>query len=520
MWLTDALHRAAQQAPNRTGSVFGERQRSWGVILDRVSRMAGALRARGLAVDARVAVLAHNSDNYLELLYAVAWAGGVSVPLNTRWAIAENIVALEDCGADFLFVDEHFLHQVPDILAQLGRPICVVFMGKGKDPEHYLNYEGLIETSYPVEDARRGDETLCGIFYTGGTTGKPKGVMLSHANLTYSSLNWIASWGLSEATVCLHVAGLFHLAGTAPAFAVALACGTNIFLPKFEPEPVFQAIAEHRVNCCLLVPTMISMMMDHPAFSTYDLSSLRYPMYGAAPMPAPVLRRAMELLPDWKFCQGYGMTETAGLVAILPAKFHTFDGPFASKLAAAGRSTYGNVMRIIDPASGAELPRGSSGEITIRGGNVMMAYWNQPEATAAALRDGWLHTGDAGWMDDEGLIHIVDRIKDMIISGGENIYSAEVERAIYQHPGVAECAVIGIPDGQWGETVHAAVVPKENHMLTSDDIILHTKALIAGYKCPRSVEIRSEPLPLSATAKIDKNALRQPFWAGHRKKVA
>ena len=228
----------------------------------------------------------------------------------------------------------------------------------------------------------------------------------------------------------------------------------------------------------------------------------------------------MQLLPDWKFCQGYGMTETAAMVAILPAKFHTFDGPLAGKLAAAGRSSYGIAMRIVDPVTGAELPRGSSGEIAVRGGNVMIGYWKQPDASAAALRGGWLHTGDAGWMDDEGLIYIVDRIKDMIISGGENIYSAEVERAIYQHPAVAECAVIGIPDEQWGETVHAAVVPREDHALTPDEIVSHTRSFIAGYKCPRSVEIRSEPLPLTATAKIDKNALRKPFWAGHKKMVA
>jgi long-chain acyl-CoA synthetase len=520
MWLTQALHKAAQQAQHRTGTIFGERTRTWGEIARRVARLAGGLRSLGVERETKVAVLAHNSDNYLELLYAISWADGVSVPLNTRWAVPENVFALNDCSAEILFVDENFLHQIDEISTRLGRPITIIYMGEGQASDRFRSYERLIEESEPTEDANRGNEALCGIFYTGGTTGRPKGVMLSHTNLVFSSLNWIANWSLSDDTVCMHVAGLFHLAGTSPAFAVTMAGGANVFLPKFEPEPVFKVIERHRVNCCLFVPTMINMMMNDPSFAKYDLSSLRNAMYGASPMPEPVLRRALELLPTWNFSQGYGMTETAALVAVLPWKFHALEGPFAGKVGAAGRASYGVEMRIVDTATGAELPRGTDGEIAVRGALVMMGYWNQPEATAAALRNGWLHTGDAGWMDDDGVVYVVDRVKDMIISGGENIYSAEVERAIYQHQAVGECAVIGIPDEKWGETVRAVVVSRPGMLVAPDEIIAHVRSLIAGYKCPHSVDVRSEPLPLSAAAKIDKNALRAPFWVGRTRQVS
>jgi long-chain acyl-CoA synthetase len=519
MWLTQAVHKAAQQAQHKTGTIFGERRRTWGEIAQRVARLAGGLRSLGVRRDTKVAVLAHNSDNYLETLFAISWADGVSIPLNTRWAVPENVFALNDCVAEFLFVDEHFLSEVDDIVGQLGRPITIVYMGEDTGPDRLRSYEKLIEESEPVEDANRGNEALCGIFYTGGTTGRPKGVMLSHKNLVFSSLNLIANWGLSDDSVVLQVAGLFHLAGTSPAFAVAMATGTNVFVPKFEPEPVFKLIEQHRVNCCLFVPTMINMMMNDPSLSKYDLSSLHNVLYGASPMPEPVLRRAMKLLPTWNFIQGYGMTELSAVAAMLPWKFHTLEGPFAGKIGAAGRATYGVEMRIVD-AAGAVLPRRSVGEIAVRGALVMMGYWKQPEATASALRNGWMHTGDAGWMDQDGIVYIVDRVKDMIISGGENVYSAEVERAIYQHPAVGECAVIGIPDEKWGEAVRAVVVPRAGMSVAPDEIIAHARSLIAGYKCPHSVDVRSEPLPLSAAAKIDKNALRALFWVGRPRQVS
>jgi long-chain acyl-CoA synthetase len=317
--------------------------------------------------------------------------------------------------------------------------------------------------------------------------------------------------------VYMHSAGLFHLAGASPAFALTMAGGTHVCLPKFDALLAFEAIQRHRINYCLFVPTMINMMLNHPDFDRYDLSSVRYCEYGASPMPDAVLAAAIEKLPTWEFIQGYGMTESAALTVSLPWRYH-FDGEHGpAKRQAAGRAAYGIDVRIVD-ADGQELPRGQPGEIAVRGAQVMLGYWKKPEATAAALRNGWLHTGDGAWMDDEGFIYIVDRVKDMIISGGENIYSREVENAVHAHPAVRECAVIGVPDERWGEAVLAIVALKDGKSATAQDIIDHCHRLIANYKCPRHVEFR-EALPLSGAGKIMKNVLREPYWQGRARAV-
>jgi long-chain acyl-CoA synthetase len=276
-------------------------------------------------------------------------------------------------------------------------------------------------------------------------------------------------------------------------------------------------IERERVNDTLIVPTMLQMILDHPEFHNFDLSSLEWVVYGAAPISETLLDRAVASLSNIRFTQGYGMTELSGAVVFLPSAYHTVEGRRAGKLKSAGRAGLLAEAKIVD-SSGNEVPRGQVGEIAVRGGAVMLGYWKRPKETAETLRDGWVYSKDMAYMDDEGFIYIVDRLKDMIVSGGENVYSAEVENALMKHSAVSQCAVIGIPSATWGESVHAVVIRKSGANVEVDDLIAHCKAEIANYKCPRSIEFR-DGLPLSAAGKILKHELRAEFWKGASRQV-
>ena len=516
MQLTQALNRAVQTRGPFTATIFGERRRTWREIGDRVPRAAAGLRKLGVAPGDRIAILALNSDTYVELFFAIAWAGAVSTPLNTRWAAAEHVYALNDCGARLLLVDETFAFLIPALIGKTGVE-RVVYIGEGQAPGSAEDYEALLAGSEPMGDGSGFGNDLCSICYTGGTTGMPKGVMLSHTNLVFASVNWIASLHFSEDITFLHSAGFFHLAGSIPAFALTMAAGTHVCLPKFDAELAMKTIQKHRVNYCLFVPTMINMMLHHPKVGEYDLSSLRYIEYGASPISESLVDAILKRLPGCEFIQGYGMTETTALTVSLPWKYHFEQEGFPSKRTATGRAAYGVDVRIVDPM-GNELPRGQHGEIAIRGPQVMLGYWNNPEETRAVLRDGWIFSGDGACMDEDGFVYILDRVKDMIVSGGENIYSREVENAIQSHPSVRDVAVIAIPSEEWGEAVHAVVVFKEGRSATFEEIHAHCRCLIAGYKCPRSMEFRDE-LPISAAGKLLKGELRKPYWEGRSRSV-
>lgn len=518
MQITQSLRRAARMHPDRVGVQCDGRSLTWGEMFRRVPLIAGALRSAGVKDGDRVAVLAMNNDRYVELLYAVPWAGGVMVPLNIRWALAENIYAIRDVGATVLIVDSNFAGMATELRVQAGIR-QVIYMDNGEPPAGCTSLETAIVGSGPLPEAGRQGDDLYAIFYTGGTTGHPKGVMLSHKNALALAWSWLAAHPPGEEVVVhMHVAGLFHLAGAAYVWYTTAAAGTNVMLPKFEPEPVMRAISEYKVNSVVLIPTMVNMMLAHSAFSSYDLSSVRTCIYGGSPIPHTLLLAALEKLPTWRFIQAYGMTETAGMATVLPSCYHVLEGDDTRKISSAGRASAVCEVRIVGHA-GEELPLGEVGEIAIRGDNVMLGYWNDPEATAAVLRANWMHSGDAARMDEDGFIYIVDRLKDMIVSGGENVYSAEVENAIHKHPAVLECAVIGIPHDKWGETVHAVVVTRPNQEVSAEELVAHCRTLIAGYKCPRSMDISSNPLPKTAAGKISKNPLREPFWAGRTRRV-
>ncbi|MEJ8854949.1 long-chain-fatty-acid--CoA ligase [Variovorax robiniae] len=519
MYFTQGLHRAVQQHPDRIAVRFAGRERSFREFADRVARLAGALQKLGMQPGDRVAMLSLNSDRYLEYQMAVPWGGGVLNPCNIRWSAPEILYSLNDSGSIILLVDATFASLVEPFRRDATTLRSVVYCGDGEAPAGMLDYETLLRDATPVPDAVRRGEDLAGIFYTGGTTGFPKGVMLSHTNLCSSGLALRAEGLASPGGTYLHAAPMFHLADMGIATPHWIEGNTHSIIPMFNPEHVLDTIQRDRVTHTLLVPTMIQMLVDHPAMQKpRDLSSLEGIAYGASPISEAVLERAMAALPNVEFTQAYGMTELSPVATVNPAWYHTPEARHLGKLRSAGRASHCMEVRIVDPF-GDEVPLGTVGEVVVRGPNVMQGYWNKPELTAAALRDGWMHTGDGAWMDADGFIFIADRLKDMIVSGGENVYSAEVENALAQHPAVAACAVIGIPSDKWGEAVHAVVVRKPQQEVDCEALIAHCKALIAGYKCPRSVDF-VEALPLSGAGKVLKTKLREPFWQGRERAVA
>jgi len=508
-YLTQHLHRAVRHAPERLATVFRERRQTYAELGRRVAKLAGGLKLLGVKPDDRVAILLLNSDRYLEAILATVWAGGAVNPVNTRWNEKEVLFSLDDCSTQVLIVDEVFREMGARLHASSPALRHVIYAGDDRAPAGMIPYETLIRDSEPVADSGRQGNDLAGIFYTGGTTGFPKGVMLSHDSINAAMINRL-SLGCGPGPIALHVAPLFHLAGGLAMWCQLATAGTHVFVPSFEARAVMETIERETVTDTLIVPTMIQMILDHPERESFNLGSLRHMVYGASPISETLLDRLMEALPDLKLIQGYGMTELSGCVTFLPPQFHTKASRLGGELRSAGYAAVLSEVAIVD-AEGKELPRGEVGEIASRSATAMLGYWNRPGETAATLRDGWIHSGDMAYMDADGLIYIVDRLKDMIVSGGENVYSAEVENAIMKHPAVGQCAVIGIPSEQWGESVHAVVVLKAGCSLTAEELVTHCKGLIAGYKCPRGVDFRDE-LPVSATGKLQKHKLREQFW--------
>lgn len=517
MHYTMGLKNALQQKENGIATIDGTRKRTWREVGARVAKLAGALKDLGLSRGGRVGILSLNCDRYLESYFAVFWAGGVIVPLNARLSVSEIAVLLNDSGCEILLIGDDFFKMLPDLDGKLHSVKHVVCMGEQPAPDGLLSYEEILQTAVAISDAEAGGEDLAGIFYTGGTTGLPKGVMLTHHNLVFNAMNSLICYGYNSDTVYLHAAPMFHLADAGATCSVTMVQGTHVFAPRFIPDNILKIMEMNKVTNVMLVPTMVNMLIQSPNFRNYDLTHLAKILYGAAPMPAEVLKKAIKMMPGCVFCQGYGMTETSPLITALNEKYHDLEGPL-SKIESAGKACPTIEVKIVDPLD-KEVPRGSSGEIVVRGDNLMRGYWKRPDETEKALRNGWMHTGDAGYMDEDGFVYISDRLKDMIISGGENIYSLEVENVIYQHPAVISCAVIGIPHPQWGESVHAVIVHQKGITLSEQEIIVFCKKQLGGYKSPRSVEFRTDPLPLSGTGKILKNKLREPFWKGREKRV-
>ncbi|MBF5096519.1 long-chain fatty acid--CoA ligase [Azospirillum sp. INR13] len=517
--LTHALHRQLQQRPAEIASVYGDHRFTWSELVDRSARLAGALQALGMKPGDRVGMLAVNSHIYIEYMAGVWWGGGALNPVNIRWSPAEVAFSLDDCDTRILLIDDRFAG-CGDELRTLSKSLQVlIYIGTGETPAGMLNYDELLRTTQPVSDYGSGGNDLAGIFYTGGTTGFPKGVMLSHEGLLSNAIGCLMEFNYTEDEIILAAAPIFHQAGMCIIIRAFVRGRRTVVLDGFDSVQMLETIERERVTFTLLVPTMIQRMLDCPDFAKRDISSLRRIIYGTSPIGEALLAQALNALPGVELVQGYGMTETGGPYTILPPHCHRLsDNPRDKQLLrSAGRPVWGMEMRIVD-LDGQELPRGQTGEIVSRGAGVMLGYWNREAETKAAIRDGWMHSGDMGYMDEEGYVYIVDRLKDMIVSGGENVYSAEVESALGTHPAVAMCAVIAVPSDAWGEAVHAVVVLREGMRATAEELRGHCKTLIAGYKCPVSFEFR-DTMPLSGAGKLLKHVLREPHWKDRNRRV-
>jgi long-chain acyl-CoA synthetase len=511
------LPRARAQYPNRRAVNGGDGWLSFAQLGQRVDALAGALAALGMCKGDRVAVLDVNSVRYLEAYYAAAQAGFVLVPLNSRLAAPEVEYILNDCTAKVLIAAQSYVPIIEALQGKIASLEAIVTYGKG--PGRSFDYEELIAKAAPMtEPVAAASSDLAQIYYTSGTTGEPKGVCLTYGNMAVSATDSIIGLGLDWHDSWLHAAPLFHLVDAWAVWSFPLLGAPQITV-AFTPDSFLSSIEQWKPTGTALPPTLISLLCANPKLRERDLKSLRLIMYGGSPMPLATLEKAHELIPCG-YTHAYGITETSGILTLLPPEDSKPKGTAdeVRKTGSAGHVVLSTTIEVVDD-DGAVLPQGEVGEVVVGGPRVMTGYWNKPKATAEALRGGWYHTGDLGYFDTERNVHVVDRKKDMIISGGENVYSVEVENLLSTHPGVAECAVIGIPSDAWGEAVHAIVVKREQPGVSDQDLLAYCRGKIANYKIPKSVSFSAEALPKTGPGKIAKRQLRDPFWAGRERKI-
>jgi len=515
------LEHAARTGPDATAVVDGDRRLTYRELRRRVGGLGTALADFGLQQGTVVAVLAGNTLANLECWHALPANGFVMNALNYRLATPELAFMVDDSQASVLLVDRQRLDIGRELRDRCDSLRQLVYMDEDEAPADCLAYEELV-TAEQAPAPELPSEALAAISYTGGTTGRPKGVMLSHRNLLANAKHNTMEAGFRPTDRYLHSAPMFHVADISQLYGITWAGGTHVMMHRFDAREVVDAVPRYGLTFLIFVPTMLRLFLEELRERPVDVSTLRTIIYAAAPISVELQRWAMEALPC-TVLQGYGMTEAAPSLCFLTADDHrrgaSGEEPYVARLGSVGRQARGVQVEIRDPDD-RPLPAGEIGEICARGPNIMLGYWNRPEETAAALRDGWYHTGDAGYADEDGYVYLVDRLKDMIVTGGENVYSIEVERALLQHPAVSEAAVFAIPHERWGEAVHAAVTLTDGTHIDEAELVDHCRMLIAGYKLPRSLELRREPLPKSGAGKILKHELRAPYWAGRDRHVA
>ncbi len=490
--------------------------------LDRVLRLVHSMRTvLGVEPGDRFGVLAMNGHEYLELYHAAMFGAGIINPLNIRFSPTELAYVLNDSDSRVVFTDPVFAPLLDRAQAAGALVDKVVVIGGESDAgvtgvDATLAYEDLLAVGRPVMPLEPEEDDAAVLMYTGGTTGFPKGALLEQRAEVLNVYHVLAAIGLREDRRFLFQSPMFHAALVAGVLGIPATGATSVTIPVFEPGLVLRTIEEQSIDTTMVIPIMLSMLEQAEGFSPERLRSLRQLVYGASPISQDLVVRWLKMLPDTDFLQGYGMTEAASALTFLGPADHRDGG---DALTAAGRPLFGVELQITDPLGNA-LPRGETGEVCARGGNLMREYWHNPEETEEVLRDGWYRTGDMGFVDEHGLLHLTDRMKDMIVSGGENVYSVEVENAISSHPAVAEVAVIGIPSDTWGEAVHAIVVLRQGSKATAEEVIDHASRLLAGFKVPKSVEFRDSPLPLSGAFKPLKRELRRRYWENQERQVS
>jgi long-chain acyl-CoA synthetase len=493
--LRDPLEHARRQHPGRTAVIDGDTRLDYAAFHDRSMRLGAGLAAMGVGPGDRVAILAANGHRYLEAFFGIPAAGRVVVPLNTRLAEAELRSILADSGARVLIAD-----RPPGSLASCVERVVSI-------PDEY---EALLASRPLPRDETVDEGTLAALFYTGGTSGRPKGVMLTHRNLVANAFHKTIACSLTADDVFLAAPAMFHVAGVAPLVGLVWLGASTVTLPSFDPQASLELVARHGVTVVMPVPTMLAALVAEQRARPRDVSSLRMLGHAGSPIADAAIEAAHAAFPSVELAQFYGATETCSIVTCLR---HEQRAIGTDRLGSCGRPVVGVDVRIVRE-DGTRADQGEAGEICVRGPNVSPGYWDDAAATEAAFRGGWYRTGDVGVLREGDHLFVCDRLKDMIVSGAENVYSIEVEGALERHPAVVEAAVFGVPDPVWGEAVHAIVVVAAPRPGLEGELREHCRGFIAGYKVPKRIDLRVEPLPKSGPGKVLKRSLRAPFWEG------
>jgi acyl-CoA synthetase (AMP-forming)/AMP-acid ligase II len=499
---------------------FGDETISFAELDAGSNRAANAMATLGVKKGDRVSYLGKNHPLYFEALLGAAKLGAVMTPVNWRLAPPEVAYILDNCAAEVVFVGEGFASVLSKIVDHTPRLKHVIGIDAPDcDGTDYREWRAGFSDEAPDVTVQAEDDALQ--LYTSGTTGRPKGAVMTHGSIL-SSRNSTSDEGELrkwqepvDGDVTLLAMPCFHISGTGTGIGTMVAGSNSIVLPEYDPTQALDLIENFNISKIFLVPAAIQILLNHPRVNDVDFSRLKYITYGASPIPLELMKQAMEVL-GCGFVQMYGMTETSGTIVALDPEDHVPEG--SKRMRSVGTPLEGVEIKIIDE-QGNEVPADTVGEIATRSSKNMRGYWNNPDATKETIdADGWLRTGDAGYLDGDGYLYIHDRVKDMIISGGENVYPAEVENAIYAHPSVADVAVVGVPHEKWGEAVKACVVVKDGHELSETEVIAHAREHIAGYKCPKSVDF-IEALPRNPSGKILRRELRAPYWKGKERAV-
>ncbi|WND02963.1 long-chain-fatty-acid--CoA ligase [Temperatibacter marinus] len=513
--LSRIIERNAQTFGHSPAIICEHETRTWQQTQDRIASAAAGLGRMGVQKNDKIALLGLNSDCYFEFLYIPAWLGAICVPLNIRWSLSENMYALEDSDATVLVFDDAFIEIAGALKDKCPHIKNFIHIGQKECPEWAVPYIKLWSEFEAIPSTPTGGEDVAYIMYTGGTTGLPKGVMQSHNGFFVSSMSIAMDLKLESTDIFMHAAPMFHVADCGVGMAATIVGAAQTFVPSFTPAAVLNTIQNSNVTFTILVPTMIKMMIEHTDFHQADLSSLKKLIYGASPMQESVALKTIEGLPHTKLYQAYGQTELSPIATVSMPSDHEIGNP---RMRSAGRATFCTNVRI-RLENGQLAHVGQVGEVEVSGPNVMLGYLNKPEITQETLIDGYVKTGDAGYLDEGGYLFLVDRVKDMIITGGENVFSSEVESILSLHPAVNDVVVIGIPNEQWGEQVHAIVILSPDQKVDEKELQEFCKEKIAGYKCPKSIEYRTEAFPLSSAGKVLKVTIREPYWKNHEKMV-
>ncbi len=525
MVLTETLAKALKLFPRKQAIVCGEGRWTYQEFCNRINRLSHGLKSFGIGKDDKVAILHPNCHAFLEAYYAIPQIGAISVPINYRLSPREIAFILKDSESRVLIADSMFKNHLAPIREEVRGIERILWTGgpRESDGSNDLNYERVLGRAddCTLPNPQVSGEDIAQIYYTSGTTGRPKGVMLSHKNVTTHALGTIAEIHLTDRDVWLHVAPLFHLADAWATWAVTWVGGTHVLVREFDAKVVLETIEREKATLTNLIPTMLNLMVNHPQVGRFDYSSLRVLLSGGAPIAPEVVRKIVETF-NCDYVQTYGMTETSPYLTLSLLKGHLKRLPAEDQLrfkSKTGREFIGVELKVVDE-QGKEIAKNERevGEIVVKGDIVTKGYWKLPEETKQSIKDGWLYTGDMAVMDEEGYVTIVDRKKDMILTGGENVYSTEVENVLYTHPAILECAVVGIPDQKWGEAVKGFVVLKSGQEATEQEIIQFCKGRLAHYKAPKSIDFIGA-LPRTGSGKIHKKGLRDKYWEGYERKV-